>query len=131
MTFSKQQREKIHQKYNAKCAYCGCDVTVRQMQVDHVIPKTFFIEHVRKKIRVPYFLTHLTESDVNHDDNLNPSCISCNKWKSAHDLETYRNEIYEQVKRLNIYSSNYRMAKKYGLIQETLKPIKFYFESIK
>ncbi|MBK8807800.1 MAG: hypothetical protein IPO21_14595 [Bacteroidales bacterium] len=101
------------------------------MHIDHIIPKTFFIEHVRNKKRVPYFLTHLTESDVNHDDNLNPSCISCNKWKSAHDIETFRNEIYEQVRRLDIYSANYRMAKKYGLIQETLKPIIFYFESIK
>jgi hypothetical protein len=59
-----------------------------------------------------------------------PACRICNKWKGAFDFELFRKEVSEQVKRLNDYSSNYRMAKKYGLIQETEKPIVFYFETL-
>ena len=128
MAFSKKQREIIHSKYNGKCAYCGCDITVKQMQVDHVIPKQYFLQHIKNRNRIPYFLNHLTESDVNHEDNLKPTCSVCNKRKSSLDLELFRTELYEQIKRLNAYSSNYRIAKRYGLLQETLKPITFYFE---
>ena len=128
MAFSKKQREKIHSKYNGKCAYCGCEISVKQMQVDHIIPQRNFLSHVKNRFRIPYFLTHLTEDDVNHEDNLNPACVVCNKWKSAHDLELFRSELFEQIKRLNSYSSNYRIAKRYGLLEETLRPIKFHFE---
>lgn len=130
MAFSKQQREKIHSKYNGKCAYCGCEITIKQMQIDHIIPKREFLSHVKNRFRVPYFLNHLTENDVNNDDNLNPACIVCNKWKSAHDLELFRSELFEQIKRLNSYSSNYRIAKKYDLVEEKLKPITFHFENL-
>ena len=128
MAFSRTEREKIYAKYNGKCAYCGCDMTIKQMQVDHIIPQREFLTHVKNRFRIPSFLTHLTETDVNHNDNLNPACGVCNKWKSAHDLELFRSELFEQIKRLNSYSSNYRIAKRYGLLQETLKPITFYFE---
>lgn len=128
MAFSKQQREKIYLKYSGKCAYCGCDITIKQMQIDHIIPQKDFLHYIKNRVRIPYFLTHLTELDVNNDDNLNPACIVCNKWKSSHDLELFRSELFEQIKRLNDYSSNYRIAKRYGLLEEKLKPIKFHFE---
>ncbi len=128
MAFSKQQREKIHSKYQGKCAYCGCEITLKQMQIDHIIPQREFLSHVKNRFRIPYFLNHLTEFDVNNEDNLNPACVVCNKWKSAHDLELFRSELFEQIKRLNAYSSNYRIAKRYGLLEESLKPIKFHFE---
>lgn len=125
---TKQNRQLVFDKYNGKCAYCGCDITLKKMQVDHIIPKIDFAIHIKNRIRIPDFLKHLTESDVNHIDNLNPACSICNKWKSAHHLELFRSELFEQIKRLNAYSSNYRIAKRYGLLEETLKPIKFYFE---
>ncbi len=98
------------------------------MQIDHIIPQYNFTQHIHNRFRIPKFLTHLTESDLNHIDNLHPACRVCNKWKSDHDLELFRSELSEQVKRLNLYSSNYRIAKKYGQIQETIEPIIFFFE---
>ena len=127
----KSKRIEVYNKYNGKCAYCGSDINVRQMQVDHIIPKLNFIKHVTNKFRIPSFLRHLTFEDMNHIDNLNPSCGVCNKWKSAHDLELFRSEIEAQVKRLNEYSASYRMAKRYGLINENEIKIKFYFEQFK
>ena len=43
--------------------------------------------------------------------------------------EAARIEYEKQIKRLNDYSSNYRMAKKYNLISEQPKEIEFYFET--
>lgn len=126
----KIDRKTIHSKLNGKCAYCGNDILLNEMQIDHVIPQAFFSSHIESGNNVPYFLTHLTILDVNHYDNLMPTCRYCNKHKSAHHLELYRSEIFEQVKRLNLRSSNYRIAKRYGLIQESVKPVVFYFEQL-
>lgn len=30
------QRMKVWQKYNGHCAYCGCEITLEEMQVDHM-----------------------------------------------------------------------------------------------
>ena len=128
MRFTLSQRINVFTKYNGKCAYCGCDINIRQMQVDHIIPKCDFIKHVSNKLKVPSFLKHLTVEDMNHIDNLNPSCAICNKWKSFNSLESFRDELKQQTKRLNEYSSNYRIAKKYGLVSENEIKIKFHFE---
>ena len=126
----KIDRTKVYEKCGGHCGYCGVEIKIKEMQVDHIIPSSFYFHHIKNKHRVPSFLSHLTESDVNHIDNLLPTCRVCNKWKSAHDLELFRKELSEQVKRLNDYSSNYRIAKKYGQIVETPNPIVFYFETI-
>jgi len=128
MVFKKEERKRVYDKCNRHCAYCGDEIELSVMQIDHIIPQSFFQSHIKNNWRMPEFLNHLTEADVNHFDNLLPTCRVCNKWKSAFDLELFRKEVSEQVKRLNDFSSNYRMAKKYGLVTETVKPIVFYFE---
>ena len=124
----KIDRQTIYSKFNGRCAYCGVEIQLKDMQVDHIIPQSFFAQHIYNKFRVPKFLEHLYITDVNHIDNLHPSCRVCNKWKSANDLELFRHELSEQLKRLNLYSANYRIAKKYSQIEEKEQPIIFYFE---
>lgn len=126
----KINRQEVYNKCGGHCAYCGEEITLKQMQVDHIIPVSSYQEYIKKKIGIPDFLLHLTEIDVNHIDNLFPTCRVCNKWKSFHYLELFRKEISEQVRRLNDYSSNYRMAKRYGQVNETIQPIVFYFERV-
>jgi 5-methylcytosine-specific restriction endonuclease McrA len=126
----KVDREIIYDKCNYRCAYCGEQLLFKDMQIDHIIPQSNFIMHIKNKYKVPEFLKHLTENDLNHYDNLLPTCRVCNKWKDTFDLESFRYELSEQTKRLTQYSSSYRIAKKYGLIEETKKPIVFYFETI-
>lgn len=130
MAIKKNLRESVHKKYNCKCGYCGIDIAYNEMQVDHIIPQNGFFTHIKNQWKIPDFLKHLTINDVNHLDNLMPSCRVCNNWKATHTLDLFRDEIFEQVKRLNDYSSNYRMAKRYGLVLESVKPIVFYFETI-
>lgn len=127
----KINREQVYKKYNGHCAYCGCEMQLKDMQVDHFLAKRNFQLHVKNKWRIPDFLLHLTEGDINHIDNLMPSCRVCNGWKTTHSLETFRDELQQQLLRLQRDSSNYRIAKKYGLITENSIDIKFYFEKIK
>lgn len=126
----KIDRSAVYAKYQGLCAYCGVCLKYNEMQVDHIIPQSDFTAHITNGFRVPDFLKHLTLSDLNHIDNLNPSCRVCNKWKSTFHLELFRSELQEQIKRLNLRSANYRMAKLYGQIQENPAPIKFYFETV-
>jgi 5-methylcytosine-specific restriction endonuclease McrA len=129
MAIKKTIREQVYQKCQGHCGYCGDEIQIKEMQVDHIIPQYNFSIHVSNRFRIPTFLTHLEECDKDHIDNLMPTCRVCNKWKSTFDLEQFRKEVFEQVKRLNDYSANFRMAKKYRLVIENVKPIVFYFET--
>ena len=37
-----EERKKVYEKYNGHCAYCGCEITLEVMQVDHLIPMQFY-----------------------------------------------------------------------------------------
>lgn len=127
----KIDRQAILDKMLSSCAYCGDFIDgIKNMQVDHIIPKSYFEYFIKNKHKVPTFLQHLTETDVDHSDNLFPSCRVCNKWKATHTVEQFRIELQEQLKRLNDYSSNYRMAKKYKQLWESPVKITFFFEQI-
>jgi hypothetical protein len=65
MALPKKVREQVHKKYNGKCAYCGIDITYKQMQVDHAIPQSCFQGHVLNKLHIPPHLTHLGEWECN------------------------------------------------------------------
>lgn len=124
-------RVDVFEKFNGKCAYCGCEIALNEMQIDHIIPQRNFEKHILEgSDKIPQFLRHLNVSDLNHIDNLFPACRICNGWKSTYHLELFRSEIGVQVKRLNERSANFRMAKKYGLIEETENEVIFYFECI-
>ena len=128
MIFKKDIREAVFNKYNGHCAYCGDKL--KRMQIDHIIPQSNFLMHVENNYDVPKFLNHLTENDVNHIDNLNPSCQICNKAKDTFSLRFFKTELQEQLNRAKKYSRNYRFALKYGQVIETPKPIVFYFEKL-
>lgn len=122
----------ILEKCNNKCAYCGCDITINEMQIDHVISHRNYIKHISYDFQIPLFLKHLTENDVDHFDNLMASCRLCNKHKASLSLEQFRDKIKSRIKFLNthLYGANYRLAKNYGLVIEIDKPVVFFFEQI-
>jgi len=133
----KNKRQEVYDKLNGHCAYCGTELKIKEMQIDHIIPQmswndVFRNKHINSYFQkfVPKFLEHLTENDLHHIDNLNPACRVCNKWKSAHYLELFRSELQDQVNRLNLRSANYRIAKRFNLINETENKVKFYFETL-
>lgn len=42
----KKIREQIYQKYDGHCAYCGCKLEYKDMQVDHVSSGFFIMEQM-------------------------------------------------------------------------------------
>jgi 5-methylcytosine-specific restriction endonuclease McrA len=113
---TKINRELVYRKYNGKCGYCGDDIDIKKMQVDHIIP-------------VKGFEARSKNVDLNNINNLMPACFGCNNWKSNHSLEGFRKELSHQIERCNQYSRNYKIGKRFGLFTENNIPIKFYFEN--
>lgn len=104
----KKIREQVYQKYNGHCAYCGCVLAYKDMQVDHI--KSVY-----------------GKDGGNDIDNLLPACRMCNFYKSTFSLDDFRKNLetlHERLQKLFIY----RLVLKYGLITEHKKKVKFYFE---
>jgi 5-methylcytosine-specific restriction endonuclease McrA len=110
-------RKTVHAKYGGRCAYCGQEITLKQMHVDHLKPIWRGNPTVNPKYR-----------GADTIDNMMPACRACNLWKSVHPLEQFRAEMTAQVERLRLRSANYRMAERYGLVEATGKPVIFWFE---
>lgn len=113
-------REKIYNKTDGHCYYCGCDLPDR-WHVDHFIPirrgqSDSDIEKWGLKRGGDFF------------GNKVPSCPRCNLRKDVFDIETFRKEISKQVERLLRDSSQFRLALDYGLIEITDNDVEFYFE---
>ena len=112
------EREKVLAKSGGKCWYCGCELK-KGWHVDHLKP--LFRTHERSK-------SYVGSDDF---DNKVPSCAPCNLFKATFSVEDFRAEIQEQVSRSRKYNVNFRTAERFGLIQETLKPVIFWFEANK
>ena len=127
---NKKLRKSIYNKTDGKCYYCG-NALPKQWQVDHFFPKNK--EHwLQSKPMMEEASAPKDLEDINDYRNLVPACPRCNKWKSVFYVEEFRNEIAEQVKRLIRYSSQFRMAMDFGLIDiNECVEVKFYFERIK
>lgn len=131
MAISKSTRESVYSKFGGHCAYCGEEIRYKDMQVDHVVPKlNWDVWWANKKNEFPLFIRHLGKGDVNHLDNLFPSCRECNKSKDTFSINVFRHQMEAQLTRAILYSRNYRMAKKFKQVIERPVPIVFYFESI-
>lgn len=79
MSFSKETRKAVYDKYNGHCAYCGCELTIPNMQIDHMESK---------------YHAEMHGEEVNNSvENLMPSCRQCNFYKSESNLEGFRNKL--------------------------------------
>lgn len=110
----KFDRPKIHQKYNGRCAYCGCEITQRQMHIDHIKPRR--------------------AGGSDDMDNLNPSCYSCNNYKGGDTLKGFRfmlgHLLNDSRKYLYASKSKQSLAENFGVVTYTNWDGIFYFERI-
>lgn len=103
------ERQQIYEKFGGRCAYCGCEITIKYMQADHVVP------------------LHLSGAD--DISNLYPACRSCNHYKSTLTVEKFRAVIERAPSVLMRDSATYRSIARFGLIQHPANPrVRFYFE---
>lgn len=149
---SKKDRQIIFEKYNGHCAYCGCVLT-KGWHVDELLPVKRKYKYVRSHWlnvitgeatqserairRNPtewnYVPTRTIPDGYENPENLNienqmPACQSCNINKHSLSLEEFRSLIQGFMKHLNELNTQYKIAKRYGLVIEDIKPIVFYFE---
>jgi 5-methylcytosine-specific restriction endonuclease McrA len=115
---SKQQRQNIYNALNGRCAYCGCEISLKEMQADHIVP----IRYIESGLA--------TVDEVVADDNLVAACRSCNHRKNSLTVEQFRLAIEHQLDVLQRDSVTYRNAVRFGQIVPNPHPIVFYFETL-
>lgn len=110
----KINRQQVLDKFQSKCGYCGKDINLKSMQIDHIIPKC----QVNKN----------NYETINGLDNLMPSCRSCNHYKRGDNLEQFRYKISTLHKRV---CSHYigKVAIDYKIVEIEPFKNKFYFET--
>lgn len=116
-TISKGIRKQVYEKYGGHCAYCGCELKYEDMQVDHIEPL-----YVHEKAYTSGKADFL--DDV---ENLMPACRMCNFYKSTYSTEKFRERIEttkDRLKKMFIY----RLALKYGIVEEKSREVRFFFE---
>lgn len=113
------QRMEVWQKYNGHCAYCGCEITLEKMQVDHM---ESIYRHEKD------YIAGNTEY-MDKIENYMPACRMCNFYKMTYTLEQFRQRLQTMTERLE-KQFIYRLAKKYGIVREQEKGITFYFETV-
>jgi 5-methylcytosine-specific restriction endonuclease McrA len=107
---TKAERQQVYEKCKGHCAYCGCELHYKDMQVEHVTP--------------------LRICGADELDNMLPACRSCNHYKSTLDLEGFRNYLSGLHDRMLRDNVNYRTLNRFGLITRNKEPIRFYFETL-
>jgi len=120
---NKEKREAVYEKCQGHCAYCGKNISIKEMQVDHIEPHWHTLtEDQALKVGI---------KKGSHDlENLNPSCARCNKWKSTFSLESFRKVVETSLDRLERDTPNFRLARDFGLLKTNKEEVKFYFEII-
>ncbi len=108
---SKAGRQEVYDKCGGHCAYCGCELAYKDMQVDHVIP-----------------LDGWSEKGSDTLDNMLPACRSCNHYKSRSTLDGFRKMLEDMPAVLMRDSVTYRNAVRFGMVIPNPKPVVFYFE---
>jgi len=148
----KELRQKVYNKYDGRCAYCGCELQ-KGWHVDELLPvqrnrklmKAGFYNKATGKLKDPehramndskyeYRNSKWINDGYEYPERLNinnqmPSCPSCNINKHSLSLEDFRQLIQGFMKHLNEINTQYKIAKRYGLVKEEIKPVVFYFET--
>ena len=106
--FPDDVREQVYKKCHGHCAYCGCLLDYKDMQVDHVIP-----------LRVG------GNDDIS---NMLPACRSCNHYKAALDLEQFREYVHQIPARSKRDSIPFQVGARFGILKYSDEPVRFYFE---
>ena len=118
MAKSKSVRERVYNKFEGHCAYCGKAIEYRQMQVDHYYPQC--------KSR---FYARRFQIDVHAEENLMPTCRRCNHYKRAAspaDFKKLMKTLHERLEAIYIL----KVAVDFGMV--TVQPFdgRFYFEKM-
>ena len=104
---TKDVRKAVYNKYNGHCAYCGKEISINLMQVDHITSKR--------------------QGGEDCIENYNPSCRRCNHYKRSLSIEGFREymkALHERITKDYIV----KVGIDYGVVK--IQPFDgvFYFE---
>ena len=134
-TISKALRQQVYAKYDGHCAYCGCELEYKDMQVDHIVavgrhfndrPMTESLLAADNPDREANDI--ILSGDYNRLSNLMPACRKCNFYKSMGDIEELRSNIKNVLTRSCTSTFVVQLALKYGILSLHQWDGKFYFE---
>lgn len=111
-TIPKKVREQVYNMFEGHCAYCGCELDYKDMQVDHI-------------------KSHMMNKGIDDISNYYSSCRDCNKFKQCSTIERFRHNIKDTARLCSKRNKDYlwdRIYRKYGLDSNSNKEIVFYFE---
>lgn len=137
MSLSKSQRAAVWAKSDGHCWYCGCELPEKGWHADHVEPVIRESKLVGDESSSEHTHKFVSTGKMLHDkndtlDNIVPSCAACNLFKSAFDVEFFRQEIAAQIERVRKGAgSGFRIAERFGLIRCEPKDVVFWFERTK
>ena len=114
---TKKTREIVYNKYNGHCAYCGCEIEMKDMQVDHIVPKYRNNE-----------MWHKGKIGTDDISNLNPSCRMCNYYKGMSRIDAFRVRLKNSLMFNLQKEPRFRLAQKYGMVKIEEWDEKFYYE---
>jgi hypothetical protein len=96
-----------------------------------MLTKGWHVDHLKPIRRKKYNKTECRYPQRECIENYMPACASCNINKHAMKLEDFRQLVAGFMKHLNERNTQYKIAKRYGLVTEHEKPVVFYFEQYK
>lgn len=124
-----RKREAVKSKFGGRCAYCG-ELLGDRWHIDHKEPIQRHMRWDGAKSKMVH--TGKCEHPTNkRHDNEFPACIPCNMNKSSLPLEYWRKQIASRIAALNDRSTDYKTAKRFGLLHETPRTVVFWFEAVK
>lgn len=109
-------RERVLAKFGSRCAYCGCVLSLKTLQVDHLEP-----------------LRRGDAGDKAHlevFENYYPACRSCNYYKSTFDIEGFRARMELMIGNLR-RQSTVKVLLRFNKIAFVAEPVTFHFETLK
>ena len=104
------ERKIVYDKFGGHCAYCGCEITLKEMQADHI--EAFM------------------RGGADTVENMYPSCRSCNHYKDTMTIEHFHAALERMPSVLLRDSVTYRIANRFELIAQKKRAVKFYFERV-
>lgn len=113
---TKAERKIVYEKCGRHCAYCGKQINISEMQVDHLIPMELYEAYAANGV------------DLDTMENYMPACRSCNHYKSSMTLEKFRAAIERWPEVLMRDIVTYRNAVRFGQVHPNPHPVVFYFE---
>lgn len=110
----KEVRRQVYEKYNGHCAYCGCKLEYKDMQVDHL---------------QSVYRAEIEDKEANNSiDNFMPSCRMCNFYKGTSTIDEFRKKILTFQDIYLPEHFNTRLALKYRMATLSSWDKEFYFE---